>query len=266
MTAGRVTGRRPGVTSWAAGYRVRVAALGAVAFATLATGTMLAVAKADTAALDGGGSIEAAPQLPLDVQVKNASRRPEYWRVQLGLADELVVNIGSTNSKFSAEVCVLDPDVNDYSVDGAPCQAAAATNTRKQLRFRAPASGSWIVVVWGCTGCTVFRLISSYGAYEFTASVRRYTGVSLLGPSRVKAGGRITLRGAVQGAGGGTLEIVRRAMGGQWVPLGKAKLNRDGTFEYATTLYQRGVMRIGAVYGGDFRHRPSRAMITVVVT
>jgi hypothetical protein len=234
-------------------------------FAILAMGTPLTVAPAEAAGLGGGDSIAAAPNLPLGVNVKNVTQRPEYWRVEMGLADELVVDVGSTNSKFSAEVCVLDPDLNDYSVDGAPCQAAAATNTRRQLRFRAPASGSWIVVVWGCTGCTVFRLITSYGAYEFTASVRRYTGASLLGPSRVKAGGRITLRGAVQGASGGLLEIVRRATGGQWVPLGKTRLKADGTFEYATTLYQRGVMRISAVYGGDSRHRPSRATITVAV-
>ena len=243
--------------------RAYIAAGGALAI-VLAVGTLLAVAPAAGAA--GGDSIAAAPDLPLGVQVKNVNRRPEYWRVVLGLADELVVDIGSTNSKYSAEVCVLDPGVNDYSADEAPCRAAASTNTRRQMRFRSPALGRWIVVVWGCAGCTVFRpLGASYAAYEFTAYARRYTGITLLGPSRARAGGRITLRGTVQGAGGGLLEIVRRAPGRQWVPLGTTRLEADGSFVYVTTLHRRGVMRIGAVYGGDDRHRPSRDTITITV-
>jgi hypothetical protein len=236
-----------------------VAAIVAVVAALLAMGAAAA------SPAPGGGSIATATPLPVGVRVANTTRRPEYWRVELGLADQIVVDIGSTNRKFSAEVCLLAPDVNDYSSDDAPCQASAATNTKRQLRYVAPAAGQWIVVVWGCAGCTVFRPAgASYAAYEFTASVQRYTRVGLLAPTRAKAGRRITLRGTVAGVGAGTVQIVRRSSG-RLVPLGTARLRSDGSFTFTTMLYERGVVRVGAVFAGDARHRPSKAMTTVTV-
>jgi hypothetical protein len=239
-----------------------IAAAGALAVAV--AGAVLAVASAVAASGEGGASIATASTLPLGVRVENESRRPEYWRVELGLADQLVVDIGSTNSKLSAEVCVLHYDVTDYSSDDAPCRAWKSTYTKRQLRFIAPAPGNWIVVVYGCGGCYIFRpLAASRTAYEFTARVQKYTRV-ILPPAKVRVGRRTTLRGSVQGAAGGKLLITQRSAG-RWVPIGTAPIRSSGSFSFATTFYRRGVVQIGAVYAGDGRHRPSSGRTTVTV-
>lgn len=241
-----------------------LAPYGVLAIVVVVSGALLAVASAVASSVAGGASIAAAPALPVEVRVVNATRLPEYWRLDLGLADQLVVDIGSTDRKYSAEVCVLDPDVNDYSSEGTPCRAMTSTNTKRQLRFVAPAAGNWIVVVYGCVGCTRFRpLGASYAAYEFSASVRRFTSVTLA-PTTARVGRRATLRGTVKGAGAGPLQIVRRSSG-RWVPLGTTQLRPDGSFVFKTTFYRRGVVQVGAVYAGDGRRRPSRETATVTV-
>lgn len=247
------------------GRRTRTAAA-VVAIAAVTIAALLAAGPAAAAGSTGGTSIATAPALPLGRQITHATRRPEYWRVEMGPADELVVDLGSTNSRFSAEVCVLDPDVNDYSSDQAPCRAMAATNTKRQLRFRSPGLGQWTVAAWGCTGCTLFNPSGAgYAAYEFTAYVRKYTAVTLLGPRRATAGARLALKGSVQGASAGLLQLVRRLPGGRWVPLGTTRIKADGTFAYRTAFPRSGIVRIGAVYGGDERHLPSRDAIVVAV-
>lgn len=247
------------------GRRTRTAAA-VVAIAAVTIAALLAAGPAAAAGSTGGTSIATAPSLPLGRQITHATRRPEYWRVEMGPADELVVDLGSTNSRFSAEVCVLDPDVNDYSSDQAPCRAMAATNMKRQLRFRSPGLGRWTVVAWGCTGCTLFNPSgASYASYELTAYVRRFTAVTLLAPSRVRAGARMLLRGSVQGASGGLLQLARRLPGGLWVPLGTATIEPDGSFRFRTSLPRRGSVRLAAIYGGDRRHLPSRDAIVVAV-
>lgn len=225
---------------------------------------LLAVASASALSAAGGASIADAPPLPVGARVAGANRRAEYWRVELGLADQLVVDLGSTNSRLAAEVCVLHYDVNDYSSEGAPCKAWTSTTTKRQMRFSAPAPGKWIVVVYGCGGCYIFRpLAASNVAYEFTARVRRYTRVTLV-PATGKVGRRITLRGRVDAAQGGTVLLTRRSSG-RWTPLGTARVGPDGMFAYPTTLYRRGLIRIGAVYGGDDRHLPSSDSTTLTL-
>jgi hypothetical protein len=238
----------------------RIVAAGAL----VVMGVVSAVASAVAGSDGGGASIATAANLPLGVRIEGESRRPEYWRVELGLADQLVVDLGSTNSRLSAEVCVLHYEVTDYSSDDARCSAWASTSTKRQLRFIAPAPGSWIVVVYGCGGCYIFRpLAASRVAYEFTARVRAYTRVTMP-PSIARAGRRATLRGSVQGAAGGKLLITQRLQR-RWVPLGTTPIRSNGSFSFTTTFYRRGVVQIGAMYAGDDRHRPSSSRTTVSV-
>lgn len=225
---------------------------------------LLAVASAGASPAAGGASIADAPALPVGVRVAGANRRAEYWRVELGLADQLVVDLASTNSRLAAEVCVLHYDVNDYSSEGAPCRAWTSTNTKRQMRFTAPAPGKWIVVVYGCAGCYIFRpLAASSVAYAFTARVRRYTRLTLV-PAVGRIGRRVTLRGRVDAAQGGTVLLMRRSSG-RWTPLGTARIGPEGGFAFATTLYRRGVVRIGASFAGDDRHLPSSDSTTLTL-
>ena len=232
------------------------------AFVVAVIGGVLAVASAVAASAAGGVTIATAPMLPVGVRVADESRRPEYWRVELGLADRLVVDLGSRNSKLSAEMCVLHYEVNDYSVDPSPCQAWSSTFTKRQLTFTAPAPGSWIVVVYGCGGCYIFRpLAAARVVYEFTARVQRFTRVTLI-PAKTRVGRRTTIVGTVEGAASGKVLLTQRS-GGRWVPLGSTRLRANGSFSFATTFFRRGVIRIGAMYAGDDRHRPSSGTTTV---
>jgi hypothetical protein len=244
-------------------HRTAVVAGGAFAIGA-AVLALLSAASASGSYAAGGDSIATAPALPVGARVTGETRRPEYWRVELGLADQLVVDLASVKSKLAAEVCVLHYDVNDYSSEGAPCRAWTSTTTKRQMRFTAPAPGKWIVVVYGCGGCYIFRpLAASNVAYEFTARVRRYTRV-ILPPAKTKVGRPITLRGTVQGADGGMVLVTHRSSG-RWAPLGTARIGTNGSFAFTTTVYRRGVTRIGAVYGGDDRHRPSTNTTTLTV-
>ena len=230
----------------------------------MVVGAVSAVASAVAVSTAGGTSIATAANLPIGVRVENESRRPEYWRVELGLADRLVVDLGSKNSKLSVEVCVLHYNVTDYSSDDAPCRAWTSTYTKRQLRFIAPEPGSWIVVVYGCGGCYIFRpQNASRVAYEFTARVEAYTRVTMP-PANARTGRRTTLRGTVQGATGGKLLITQRS-GRRWVPLGTTSIRSNGSFSYTTTFYRRGLVQIGAMYAGDNWHRPSSERTTVTV-
>ena len=241
-----------------------VVAAGALAVG-VAAWLLLAVGPARASSAGGGASISAAPPLPVGVRVAGENRRPEYWRVELGLADQLIVDLGSTKGNLAAEVCVLHYDVNDYSSEGAPCKAWTSTTTKRQMSFTAPAAGDWIVVLYGCGGCYIFRpLAADNVAYEFTARVRRYTS-AILRPAKTKIGRPVTLRGTIDGAERGTVTLTRRASR-RWVPLGTARIGANGSFALTTTVYRRGVVRIGAVYGGDDRHRPSSDTTTLTVT
>jgi hypothetical protein len=184
----------------------------------------------------------------------------------MDLGDQIVIDLGSTNKDWVA-VCLLQPDVNDYSVnDEPPCVATVSTSSKRQLRFIAPASGGWIVVVWGCKGCGVFRPNAVRVAYEFTAFVQRFTRVTLLAPARVSVGRRVKLKGTVEGAGvaTGVVDLVAR-VSGQWVPLGSTRLQAGGTFFFTPRLSQRGSFRVRAVYNGDSSHRASGTTVTLRV-
>jgi hypothetical protein len=234
------------------------------AAAAVAVFSVLGVASAVAGSATGGASVAAAEDLPIGVRLEGENRRPEYWRVELGLADRFVVDLGSRNRKLSVEVCLLHYDITDYSSDDAPCRAWTSTYTKRQLRFIAPAPGSWIVVVYGCGGCYIFRPSNaSRATYEFTAHVQAYTHVSMP-PSQARAGRRVTLRGVVQGAAGGKILMTRRS-GRRWVPLGATRVRSDGSFYFATTFDRRGVAQIGAMYAGDERHRPSSGAATVSI-
>lgn len=225
---------------------------------------LLAVQAHASAFDDNGGSIAAAPALPLGQRIVKATNKPVFWRVQLDLGDQIVVDFGSTNKDY-AELCLLQPDVNDYSVnDEPPCAVFVSTKFKSQLRFIAPASGGWIVVVWGCTGCQVFRPGARRVAYEFTAFLKRFTRVTLLAPARASVGRRVKLKGTVEGAATGVIDLVAR-VSGQWVPLGSTRLQAGGFFVFNPRFSQRGLFRVRALYRGDSSHRASGTTVTLRV-
>jgi hypothetical protein len=213
---------------------------------------------------DGGGSIGEAPGLPLGERIVISTNKPLFWRVQMDLADQIVIDFGSTNKEY-AEVCLLRPDVNDYSInDAPPCAFFVSTKTKSQLRFIAPASGGWIIVVWGCKGCQAFRPTDWRVAYELTAFVKRFTRVTLLAPTRASVGRRVKLKGTVEGATTGVVDLVAR-VSGQWVPLGRSRLQAGGFFVFNPRLSQRGLFRVRALYPGDSSHRASGTTVTLRV-
>ncbi len=237
----------------------------------LAAVIVLAVASAAVAG--GGSSIAAAPELPLGQQQLGAPRGIDYWHVTLGGLDQLIVDYGYTGSSDQyggkrLEVCVVKPDVTDYTLKDARCATWNALDGGKaHTEFIAPIPGRWTVMVGkaydiGYGGCfsddEIYPTCQHETAYEITAYVKHYTQTSLSGPATAPTGTRVSLAGTVRGAVAGGVELQYRSRG--WHQDGVAKLRPDGTFAYRTTRLAGtpgGTFVMRAVYRGDAQHRSS---------
>jgi len=223
----------------------------------------------------GGDSIAAAPELPLGQQQFGDVDRFDYWRVTMNAGDLLTANFGLTGGDLDVGLCVIRPDVTDYTKDGARCVAYRETGTKSQLKFIATTSGRW-TLVFGANwyGCLLGSGSQSIDitwdctrrvAYEVTASIKHYTRTTLRAPRTVRAGARFTLRGRVVGASSGSVELERRAAR-RWRLMTSVPLRSDGSFSLSNRARSRGLLRFRTRYLGDVGHRPSSAAVSVRVT
>jgi hypothetical protein len=216
----------------------------------------------------GGDSIASAPELPLGQQQFGDVDRFDYWRVSMNAGDLLTANFGRTGGDLDVGLCVIRPDVTDYTKDGARCVAYRETGTKSQLKFAATVAGHWTLVFganwYGCLlgagnqSINVTWDCTRRVAYEVTASVQRYTQTILTAPHTVRVGGRFTLRGRVAGARSGAVQLERQ-VARHWRLLKRVSLRSDGSFSLPTRARSRGLLRFRARYPGDASHRPSSA-------
>jgi hypothetical protein len=222
----------------------------------------------------GGDSIASAPELPLRQQQFGDVDRFDYWRVTMNAGDLLTANFGLTGGDLDVGLCVIRPDVTDYTKDGARCVAYRETGTKSQLKFIATTSGRW-TLVFGANwyGCLLGSGSQSIDitwdctrrvAYEVTAAVQRYTETTLSAPRTVRVGAHFTLRGRVAGAGSGSVQLERR-MARHWRIVKSIRLGSDGSYSLSTRARSRGLLRFRARYLGDASHRPSGATVRVRV-
>jgi hypothetical protein len=222
----------------------------------------------------GGDSIASAPELPLGQQQFGDVDRFDYWRVTLNAGDLLTANFGLTGGDLNVGLCVIRPDVTDYTKDGARCVAYRETGSKSQLKFAATTSGRW-TLVFGANwyGCLLGSGSQSIDitwdctrrvAYEVTAAIQRYTQTTLTAPRTVPAGARLTLRGRVAGAGSGRVLLERRVTQ-HWKLIKSARLRRGGLFSFSIQAASRRLLRFRARYPGDANHRPSGATASIRV-
>ena len=81
----------------------------ALAATGVATGAQLAISSAGAPVVAGGDSIATATALPVETRVANTNRRPEYWRVDLGLAD------GFGSLEYVAREVIKAEEIVDFS-------------------------------------------------------------------------------------------------------------------------------------------------------
>jgi len=216
----------------------------------------------------GGDSIASASELPLGQQQSGDVDRFDYWRVTLNAGDLLTANFGRTGGDLDVGLCVIRPDVTDYTKDGARCVAYREIGSKSQLTFAATATGRWILVFganwYGCllgSGSQSIDITwdcTRRVAYEVTASVQRYTHTTLSAPHTVRIGARFTLRGHVVGVGSGSVRIERH-LARRWGGKKSHHQGSDGSFSLSTRARSRGLLRFRARYLGDASHRPSSA-------
>jgi hypothetical protein len=182
----------------------------ALALALLASVVLAAVSLAGlNGATAGGASIAEAVALPLGNEVSSGALRTrklnalpwaaEYWKVTMAPGDRLVLDYGATND-LGVGVCLLSPDVTDFTEQKASCLASAITMDKTELRFTAPVDGFY-TVRFAVNACACTDPLS----YTFLARVVVPTRIALHAPRLVRHGAHIRVSGVIAGGAAGAI-------------------------------------------------------------
>jgi hypothetical protein len=240
----------------------------AITVAVMATWVALA---APNARANGGETIAAAPQLPLNqvtasgyVQKEPEPLQGEYWRVEM-LAGALLTfdgtvtsTCGVNNHHPEAYIYVFPPSTTDFTRHEASGVTDQALNPSGELRFTAPYSGNWLLSVGiGGASCGDF-------AYNFTAKVQRPTHASLKAPRLERRGKPFSVEGSVAGAveGSVAIQVLKHH---HWITLATSVPLHGGTFRWETHVPHRGREVFRVNYAGDSGHLPASAQRAITV-
>jgi hypothetical protein len=247
----------------------RRAAVSIVVALVAATWATLEVSNAGA---NGGETIAAAPQLPLNqftasgyVQKQPEPIQGEYWRVEMP-AGALLTFDGTVTSTCGVDshhpeayIYVFPPSTTDFTRRETSGVADAPLNPNGELRFAAPYAGNWLLNVGiGGASCGSF-------AYTFTAHVRVPTHASLTAPHFAPPGKSFYLAGSVEGDVEGSVAI--QLLGGHhhWKTLASNILLHGGIFRWKAHSPHNGRQVYRLVYAGDSGHLPASAQRTVIV-
>jgi hypothetical protein len=212
----------------------------------------------------GGNSIATAPPMPLGTEVSSGALRTrklnnlpwasEYWKVAMAPGNRLVLDYGATN-QLGVGVCVLSPDVTDYTEQNAQCLASAMTGDKTELRFVAPVAGDFTVrfavIVCACTDPL---------SYSFNARVVSATTMILRTPRTVRHGTTLQVKGVVTGGARGSVAIrLPRPSNRRKI----AALGPGGRFSTSFKLRYPGQYTLAATFYGDPAHAQSSKTVRV---
>lgn len=234
--------------------------------AVLALAAWVAV-EAPTAGANGGETIAAAPQLPLDqftasgyAQTGSEPIGGEYWRVEMPVGALLTFDGTVTSTcgekRGGAYIYVFPPATTDFTRKEAQGVTDTGLEPNGELRFTAPYSGNWLLEVEG-DWCSDL-------AYTFTAKVQRPTHASLTAPRSVFPGKSFYLTGTIAGVTEGSAAIQLLA-GHQWKTLASNVSLSGGTFRWKTSTRRKGRQVYRVIYGGDSGHLPASVQHAVIV-
>lgn len=123
----------------------------------------------------GAATISGAPILPLGTQVAGGAEISdvccdswyqhentpgvEYYRIPLNFGDIFTSVYSAVTPQADVYLCMLSPDVTDYTLPSAQCATTSATdvssgNVNGQLQFTATVPGTWTLVVGAIQCCS----------------------------------------------------------------------------------------------------------------
>lgn len=233
--------------------------------AVLACAVLSAVSLASrSSATAGGASIAEAVALPLGTQVSSGALRTrrlnalpwaaEYWKVTMAPGDRLVLDYGATND-LGVGVCLLAPDVTDFTEQKAPCLASAITMDKTELRFTAPVDGSY-TVRFAVNACACTDPLS----YTFLARVVVPTRIALHTTRVVRHGARIRVSGVVTGGATGAIAL---RLSGPFNSRKIAVIRAGGRFSSAFTLRLPGRYTLTAIFYGNPSYGQSTSSVHI---
>jgi hypothetical protein len=214
------------------------------------------------AAANGGDSIASAPQVPLGQHVVAGKTGFDFWRVALHPGDHLTIDYGTLNQR-GVRVCILKPSVTDYTRTQSACENDNYTYGKSEVRFTATLAGSWIIAFYNDDCYIYYNVCHADVAYEATTTVHVYTHLSLAAPSTVRAGGKATLRGQLDGAANGNVQLQTR-LHGHWQHLATVRASASGAFAYRARFRYRGTFAERAFFGGDSAHLACKSKPVIV--
>jgi hypothetical protein len=239
-----------------------------VALGALVAGTA-AAADPTPVTLNGGGTIAAAPELPLGQQIaSDGSSGDEFWRVQLNAGDRLVIDwaVPAVCTCGGKQIDVYNPSVTDYTVPEAKATVQSkelggccSGFARNEFVWVAPFPGEW----------TLAFANNAQLAYTVIANVQRFTQTQVSAPTLVKHARPFTVGGGVSTAAVmPTNSKVALTVNG----LGLSKplkmvvaLTSDGRFATHLRLPRTGTYTLRVTYYGDASHRASAATAKIHV-
>jgi hypothetical protein len=222
------------------------------------------VVGAEGASANGGNTIAGAPQVPLGQHVVAGKTGYDFWRVQLNPGDFLTIDFGAVGDN-GVSVCLFKPNVTDYTRVQSDCTAYghANANGKNEFRFKATLAGSWIIAFYS-DGCGQSWDQCPYDvAYEMTTTVRVYTHLSLTAPRSVRAGGFGTLKGQLEGAANGNVQLQAHYRG-RWQRFATVRAGASGSFAYRTRFRHRGTVFARAFFAGDSAHLACKSKTVAV--
>jgi hypothetical protein len=223
---------------------------------------------------DGGTQIANAPELQSGVKVSGAVSRADFWRFTIATGDTLRIDyepVATYRKGDSMGVCLMTPDITDFTVNDKGCLAYGYSDRKKQLLHEAfPIPGRYTLVVghYNCVNSDVNTQCNpsnSALSYEFTLYIVHRTSTTLRPLARLaNKGSSLNVRGQVKGATSGSVAIQQRA-GGRWANVKITKVAKDGRFATKIKLNVIGAVRYRVFYPGDESHKPSTATFRLTV-
>jgi hypothetical protein len=231
-----------------------------------------------TAYADGGTRPSNAPTLTPDHQVSGGAatvdtyaicchqwQHPnspgvQYWKVPLDFGDSLTLDYENVTGTYTG-VCILAPSTTDFTVGTSDCVADDSTGDSKysELKFTAPTSGAWFVVIHDNYCCS-----DEAWAYTLTAKVAHRTSVSLQGPAKSHRGRKITLSGAITPGISTGVAIQRKIGTGKWATIANLTTTSTGAFSKRTKLRKVATYKFRARFAGAWTYLGSKSPVVKV--
>jgi hypothetical protein len=232
--------------------------------------SLFVVTPASARSAAGGSSIASAPPLPLGQTVtsgwnltdtvNNTGEYGEFWRVQMGAGDRIVIDMADTGGDScgpgTPNVAIYAPSVTDFTISQSQQTASfsSGSSTKYEYVWVAPTPGNWTFFFDGCR----------QNSYTFNASLQLLTVTTLVPPPRlVSTGGSIPVHGTISGISSGELLVVVTGPKG-FKRFGKVLPIHGGSFTWSFKPTLPGVYHFRASFPGDANHRPSSGHVASV--